>query len=284
MKRTLVILILVFSGACRQTLTDWEWQQSPPLPVIEALITDSLKQHYVKITYSTSLGNDSIYNYTIEPNAKVYLTHLGKNIIDTFLFENGEYRSTLKAYTNGEYRLDVKIGSNNYSATNTLTNDWDLAVDTIYSKFKETADRFNNYGQFYFGSKRYIFTGDSVYSVYFTAGLPTNNKSFYRAELFRNKSKYKNPKVIYILGTEFLNGVVENQEIPASFILGDTVGVLLYKISEKTFRFYESMRQLNDYEGGIYSPPPGQTYSNFDKNVLGFFECSSQKYYEHKIK
>lgn len=276
MKR--LFILLIFFQSCRQPIDDFKFNEIEPSLIIEALVTDSLTHHKVKLSYSASLNNETTPNYTIEKNASIVVQNLSTNKIDSFKFDKDtqKYISNLIAFKPNEpLKMIVSINGKSYEAYNMIPTSDSVSIDTIYSEFVQQAEEFNSYGQFYFSNKRYIFTGDSIYRVKISAYMGNQVNSYFRAELFRNSFQYKNSKQIFILNNELIGGTIERVQIPGYFLEKDTASVLFYKISKETFRYYESLRQLNDYEGGLFTPPPGKVFTNFNKNAIGFFEASS---------
>ena len=279
MKLIKSLLIFFLACSCTKILNDYEVKTNGPEIIIEGVIIDSLTSHYVKITKSGTFENTTATSQIVE-NAFVTIEEEGGKTDTLKYTERGIYKSAKWAGTPGKtYYLKAVVEGKMFTAADKMPINFGFSVDSFYSKFAEFAPRFNNYGQFNFSDKRYIFTNDSVFKVFLNGRFENTENGFYRGEMFRNSYIYRNPKILLLFNTQYFSGKISDIEIPAGFIRNDTVSFHIYTISPVSYRFYQSFRQLINYEGGIFSPPPGNPVSNISGG-FGLFEASRiKKYY-----
>lgn len=277
MKKYLQIGLLIFCiCGCKKVLTNFEINKSQPQIVVEGLVTDSATKHYVRLSYSSDFYSNENTKYI--DNAQIYISD-NQGFADTLKYDSDGYYRTGKwsGIPGNTYYLDIYINNSHISATDVMPSNFGFLPDSITIVFKEKAPTFSNYGQYNFGNIQYIHPGDSVFNVQFSGKFNDERPSYYRADLYRNSYKYSNPNTFFLFNTIVLEKDISKIDIPGAYISSDTVNIFIYRISSASFYYYTSLRQLNIYEGGIFSSPSGNPVNNIKGNALGFFETSRIK-------
>lgn len=250
--------------------------------VIEALITDSVQNHYVKVSNSADFYSTKGLEYISTANIRIFEDNILK---DSFEYnQNGYYYSSSKwkAEPAKNYKLQVQVGNKTYTAYQKLPPQVDFVIEKYIISYNTRAENYkitlNQYQDRYFTLKGYIQVGDSLYKIKISATYKTCPECFYRLDIYRNDSKFRKQDVFFVLNNEILNGSFTDLEVPGYFLKGDTVSAIVYNTNKEVFKFYQSIITSKNYEGGLFSPPPGNPTSNFDNNeIIGFFECASAK-------
>jgi len=271
-----ISMLIFFTWGCKKVLTNFDINDSQPQIVVEGLVTDSATVHYVRLSYSADFYSAEKTKYI--DNASVYISD-NQGFTDTLKYDtNGYYRTGKWAGIPGNtYYLDIYSNNIHVSAADVMPASFGFKADSISILYKEKAPTFNNYGQYNFGNIRYIFPGDSVFNVQFSGKFDGERPSYYRADLYRNTYKYSNPNTFFLFNTIVLEGYISKIDIPGTYIASDTVNILIYRVSAASFYYYASLRQLNIYEGGIFSSPSGNPVNNIKGSALGFFEAARVK-------
>jgi len=260
------------------------------LMVVEGLITDEYKQHYVKLTRTTAVGKisegepvtsatvivtDDLQNeYTFsEMSPGYYLT-------DSMIFQPGQFY-TLRIITSGDSYISTPMELR-------ATHD----IDRVYSELQYLPVQGTDLLKL-------------GYQVYFDSYDPTNSTKFYRWEyyetwetLFPRRFDYpmvvnKNCWVDHRSSRIYIDNTTSTQEAiieqyPLVFIGTETArldvkySLLLkqYAISEEEYWYWEHIRDLNQEVGGLYEPIPSALPGNMmsenhpEIDVLGFFSVS----------
>lgn len=260
------------------------------LMVVEGLITDEYKQHYVRLSRSTPVGQisdgDPVTGATVSVTDDLHSefffteTQPGYYTTDSMRFPPGRY-----------YTLRIITTSDTY-----ISSPMELRmthpIDTVYSELQSLP----------------VQGSDLVkhgYQVYFDSYDPTNNTGFYRWEYYEtwetrfprnfmypwvvNKNCWVEDRStkIYIENTSSKQEAII-EKYPLVFIgtetprLGVKYSMLLkqYAISEEEYLYWENLRDLNQEVGGLYDPIPAALPGNMmsethpETDVLGFFSVS----------
>jgi len=222
--------------------------------VIEAEITDELKQHQVKITKSadyfsntpapavtgaivTITDGTNTYNLT-ETTAGIYLT------------------DSIRGIPGNTYTLSANISGEMYEATgymftcpvmdsiNFAINEWDEELINVLIYAQEPGDEVNHYA--WKAYKNDTLVTDTLREVTFSD------------DLFINGS--------YVSG-------VEVQYIEA--VPGDTIMLEMLSIEESYYDFILKVMSETDWDGGPFDGPPANFYGNISNEALGFFAVYS---------
>jgi len=283
--KILNLLILFLSFSCTVDVSDIVFKESEKRIIIDAVFTDDIKFNYVSVSYSSHFDKKIIIEN--EDNAKITVVDMETNIADTLKnISNGQYAFSNQfiALENHRYKLKVQINNSVYESIASCPQKIDNEIKDFRSKFQEKAQNFKNYGQYNFGDKKHIFLGDSVFIVKANAYFNGNQESYFRGELYRNSDKYINPNIFFIFSGLLFKNEINEIEMPGSFKSKDILNMYIFQTNKTTFKFYENLRLLSNYEGGFYSPPPGNPNSNISNNSLGLFEISLVKKFAFEVK
>lgn len=116
-KALYIFLILILFG-CTTPIDIFDFSDAEKKVVIDGYITDALKSHEIKISYSSTFNSDGIYIQEYEEAAVVVLLdELGNQIVFEH-DEKGLYKSSLfQAQFDVNYELKVTIDESVYSST-----------------------------------------------------------------------------------------------------------------------------------------------------------------------
>jgi hypothetical protein len=260
------------------------------LMVVEGLITDELKQHYVTLSRSAAVGQ--IGEGAPVSAATVIVTD---NMQNQYFFneqEPGYYTTDSMRFQPGSiYSLRVITGDDSYVST-PMELRATHPIDTVFSELQSLPVQGSNLMKL-------------GYQVYFNSYDPTNSTKFYRWEYFETwETKYpRNFLLPWVVNNNcwvedrsyriYLENTTPKQEAifenyPLVFIgtetprLGVRYSLLLkqYAISEEEYWYWENLRDLNQEVGGLYDPIPSALPGNMksenhpEMDVLGFFSVS----------
>lgn len=223
--------------------------------VVEGFLTDIFEEQKVRVTYTLPLS-DSL-SCEVVPNAKVMIySNSGDTVFLTYK-EDGWYKSApFSAQITKQYTLEVQIG--------------DFVTKSVSDCLPG-----QQLDSLYFKRYRLSVGKDTVYHIYFNAGLTDPNiNRYYMVEVFRNKKKLTEGDEVWTFSDKNLTSL-SNIEIPAETHLGDTVDVELHSLTAPMFHYF------SQYSEVIFSDIiVNQNYREnppimFDQKVLGYFKVSS---------
>lgn len=280
--KKIILLFIFFTVSCVENISDITFKQSNKKIVIDALFSDNYLYNKVILNYSTQFN----YQNKIEKisHAIVIIKNITENTFDTLILKSeGIYVPKNKSFIakpNQEFELNITLDGSFYKSKSKCETKVGFEIEDLSSNFSEIAKPFKNYSQFNFSEKRYIYTGDSVYTISSNGRINNKENNYIRGEIFRFKDKYKNPNLFFIFDTEKLKDEINNINPPGSFLRNDLITIAVFGINEATYKYYQTLRQLTNYEGGFFSPPPGNPTSNIDNGGLGLFDVCLIKEYK----
>jgi hypothetical protein len=251
MKHILLIIYstTIFSGC--ETIVDFpESPNSKTIPVIEAILTDQLTNHYVRVSYSASLTDTSA---SIPLNDATIRVIAGLNdTINYTCISKGWYKSEpYKATPNVNYTLEV-------------------CIDTIVYKSTGKIIEMNGIDSLYF---RYA--NNSSYYVYMDAGITDPDVvHYYLINAKRNDTLITKGSEIWMINDKYTYSL-NKIPIPYIFKESDTVSIELHSISKEMFDYYYFLGieifAVNFMNMGYANNPK----SMFEPDALGYFQLSA---------
>jgi hypothetical protein len=245
----------------------WKLKSHPDMLVVESVITNEQKQHFVHLTLTNSYFDSSI----IKPvtGATVEIKEGTNNFTFTesspgWYFSDQEFAGTpLKTY---QLSINLKTEINGlyeYSAISTMPEG--ITIDSINCeiyKMPEFSGLVDN-------------KDTTLLAIAYFGYEPTSPGNYYLNKVYKNGILLQGtPKEYQIYSDEYANGNYTHLSIYNKNISpGDTIRFRLYSIEKSFYKFIEGIQNI-DLSGNAYSMsgPPANAVGNIsDGKALGFF-------------
>jgi hypothetical protein len=267
-----VILIATFFTACDSPF-DLNIDQAPTRVVIEGLITDEAKQHYVKISTTKEYGTagaspiikDAVVEVVDEQGNVYVFTHnnTGESDLDGYYFSAifaGEIGNT--------YTMTVQLEGNVYAASDELlrvTNVDSLAVK-INEDVRDIAPE----------DLPDDIDPDEFYEVFFYAKEPQETKDYYLFKYYKNGEILKDSDTeISFAEDTFVGEDIHDIATAGFFALEDSATVEFYSLTREGFVYYTDMFNVLNNDGGMFGAVPSNPRTNLTGGALGYFQTSA---------
>jgi len=254
--------------------------QAPPQVVIEGLVTNEIKQHYLKISQTTDF-----YASGQSPrvsNAQVLVTDDQGNSFPFLEQEDslGLYLSDqpFQGIEGRTYTLEVTLNGQMYKSTETLMRVTKIdsliyEIDEEEMKWKE--DHPDQVDEEDVG--RY-------YIVRMYTKEPQDTEDYYLFKFYRDGDlqNYFGEDIYYAEDTfvrEEINGIEANDW----YRPGEVARVEMYSLTRNAYLFYADLDITLNNDGGLFSPLPSNPRSNISNGALGIFQVSAIDAAEIKI-
>ena len=241
--------------------------QMEPKVVIEGLITNAFKNHYVKVSFtkefyqsgSTYRIVDAVVVVTDEDNNTYAFTHNPNNheLLDGYYLSDIAFAGEVGK----EYTLTVTYNGQIFQATDQL-----LPVTTIDSLgIRLNTDELEDPE-----------VPGRVFEVLFYAREPQDRIDYYLFKFYRNGAiVHESESDIYFAEDKFLGENIDDLPIADFYAIGDTVKVEMYSLSKNGFIYYTDMFNVLNNDGGMFGPIPNNPRNNISNGALGYFQTSS---------
>lgn len=260
------LLLLTTLVACEETI-DLDPDQVESVVVIEGLITNQEKYHYIRVTetvdfYSTGtptpittasvvVTDDSGNTYPFEHNQS------GQDEFDGYYFPASPFAGVIGR----SYTMDVVYNGEAYVATDHLyavTAIDSLEVIVNEDEFEDPDDP--NY----------------FYEVLFYAKEPQETEDYYLFKFYRNDSLILDDETdIYFSDDQVLAEQINGIPTAGFYTKGDTAVVEMYSISKQAFIYYNDLINLLKSDGGMFGSPPVNPRNNISNGAMGYFQTSA---------
>ncbi len=257
MKNTLIALTtLLLLNACFYERVDLDYNvDENKKVVISSFITTLNEAQFVRVSYTANyLGNDSQEGIS---NAKVFLK---TDLVSIELTEQspGYYYLPLdwEVEYNAVYNLEVKIGDQEYTATQRLRKCPE--VENLHAVFIEDEDPDEDeepgYYTLLFSIKDSPEEGDGYYLLDYNAN--DTETSF-------NNANYAED--------EYWNGqYLQDIDLETEYNLGDTVVFDFHSVGLDAINFFEDISS-EIYRDSPFDPPPANVSTNIEGGAIGYF-------------
>jgi hypothetical protein len=243
----LIMVVLVFAS-CEKVI-NIDLNDSMPVLVIEANVTDEDRPQLVSVTRTKSVS---------DPNSPVSVVNAEVSIADdegkVYLLNPvspGNYATNAFIGVPGKtYHLKVSVDGKEYTASSTMP-----ALIAIDSMRIGTSN----------------FAGVESKSIEVIYNDPEEFKNFYRYKLSVNGNMSKN---IFVYNDEFTNGRTVYRELidfEIGIDPGDSVAIQMECIDKNIYRYWSGLAQ-NQNRGGA-STTPANPVSNISNGALGYFSA-----------
>jgi len=244
-----------------------ETDQQDPQIIVEALLTNEFKQHFVKISETTDFYASG-QTPTISDATVLITDDWGNSFIYAEDQEDpGRYLSEIpfQGEVGVTYSLIIVINGQTISSSETM-----LRVTTIdsltYSIDEEEKKYLEDHG---IGRGRY-------YEVLLYTKEPQDTEDYYLFKFYRNGEilNYDGEDIYYAddeVIQENIDGIVFNDW----YSKDEVAGIEMYSLSRNAFLFYADLEITLNNDGGLFSPLPTNPRTNLVGNALGLFQVSA---------
>jgi hypothetical protein len=232
------LLAVVLIWGCEEPI-ELDVDQTPPQCVIEGLITDELKDHYIKISTSTDFYSDSE-----PPRVSGASVRVSDDRQQAYVFienetEPGLYTARFQGEVGRTYSMQVVLPTGEtFTASDQM-----YPVASVDSLTQETTDY-------------YLF-------------------KFYRNDTLQN---FDSETGLFYADDELIGGYIYGLEAPAYFRQGDVATFDWYRISREAYLFYYDLDNTLNGDGGMFGPSPTNPRTNIrgeGAEGFGLFQVSA---------
>ncbi|MBL3655259.1 DUF4249 domain-containing protein [Fulvivirga sediminis] len=240
-------------------------QTTEPKVVIEGLVTNESKRHYVRVTktvdFYSEKGSVPVYNASVMVSDNQGNTYNYSYQANT---EGGGYYYSDDIFA-GEvgvaYTLNVALDGEEYSGRDSLRRV--TPIDSLGVRFdQEEFDDPEDEGRYY--------------EVLLYIHEPQETEDYYLFRYYLNGSTFKDETSdIYVSDDSFLGENIDGLATPGWFALNDSVTVEMYSLTLTGYKYYADLNNLLNNDGGFFGSPPVNPQTNISNGAMGFFQVSS---------
>ena len=272
MKKILYFLsVIVLFASCEETIT-LDPEQSQPMVVIDALLTNKMTNHHVKITTSTGFYTSG--QTPAVTDATVQITDDEGNAFD-FVQEgdnSGFYLSQAQfaGIPGHTYKLVVNIAGEIYEAEETLMSV--TPIDSLSFDVDEDERDFQS------DNPNDVDDGDEgrFYDVFLYTKEPQETEDYYLFKFYRNGEFLNDEGTdLYYSDDEFLQEEINGVTFSEYYAVDEVAGIEMMSLTRNAFVFYSDLDITLNNDGGLFSPIPTNPRSNISNGALGLFQVSS---------
>ena len=264
--RSTIYIPILFLGifiSCEEPITI-DTDQAPSQIIVEALLTNEMKQHHVKLTETADFY--AVGETPRISDAMVTVTDNHGNIFDYHEEEPGVYLSTeaFSGVVGDVYSLSIIIGDETFTATEEL-----LPITTIDSLTFEVFEDDDD-------DDIELRPGTTAYEVFLYTIEPQDEDNYYLFKFYRNGIWLnEDGEDITVTDDVAVGEEIECIEIPYIYFPGDTARVEMYSLTRQEFIFWSDVASLIFSDGGVFAPLPANPRSNISGGALGVFQVSA---------
>ncbi len=290
------LLVFILLGSCVDPFNAGTLNYENAL-VVEGIITNETKQHQITITRTSRVNETKL---TPEEHATVVLKTRGSTSITLTEAAPGIYKTPYMAGIIGAaYSLLVTTSQGDRYASEEVTMKGSPPIDNIYAQYI-TDNPYLGLGiQIYLDSKDdknsthyYRWEYESTYEI--LTPFPSKfrwtggNTLTIRTVEVNNCWATDSSKTIMIQSTtNFSEDKVTG--FPIKFIAGESPELVIkysilvkqYAMSEKTYRFWQQLKEINEQQGSLFDNQVGKVVGNISSvdgkgaSVIGYFDASA---------
>jgi len=259
-------LLLMVPAACDVPF-ELDEDQTPPVMVIEAQVTDVAHINYVKLSTTVSFYYQG--DVPLVTDAVVTVAEEGGNIF-TYSHNPGGSPDSV-----GYYLPDVPFsGKEGLTYTLSVTHDGAIysASDVMAApnKIDSLSYQVNPFMEFFDPEE------EDKHELLLYAKEPQGIKNYYMFRFFKNDSVYRSyENDVYIAEDVALGEDINGLPSPVLYAQKDTAIVNILSVSRYAYVYYFDLQLALNNDGGMFSPPPANPNNNLDNDALGFFLVAS---------
>lgn len=262
-----IVLMAVIFVSCDEPI-ELDPEQTPPLVVIEAQVTNKPGYQYVKVSRSTPF-------YHIGPTPRITDAQVSvaddEGEVHTFVHnprnhpDSSGYYLPAVPFTGGigrTYSLTVQAGDNVYEASDRMTRV--TTIDSVSFRLNENQQEDPK-------------EPGKIYELLVYAREPQDEENYYLFRYYRNDTLVVfNPNDIYYSNDDLLGENIDGIPSPVFYGENDTARLEVYSLSRRGYIFYNDLFSLlNNDAGGMFGPIPSSPRTNLSNGALGFFQVSA---------
>ena len=252
--------------SCEETII-LDLDQAKAGVVIDGLVTNVAGTSYVKISKTagfyesgpTEKITSAIVRLVDDKGVQTVFTHNpeGSKEYEGVYLPNPNFKGGVGRI----FKLTVTIGSQVYEAQDELLTI--TKIDSVGYRINATQEEDP--------AKE-----GEIYEALLYTREPQETKDYYLFKFYRNDSLtyFKNGEV-YFANDEGIGEAIDGFQSPVYYSLKDTATVEMYSLTRNGFLFYNDLNNLNNGDGGMFSPPPANPRTNWSNGALGFFQVSA---------
>ncbi|MCU0369418.1 MAG: DUF4249 domain-containing protein [Cyclobacteriaceae bacterium] len=259
LRYSLLIFMFILLG-CEETII-LDIDQAPTRVVIEAVLTNRLKDQYVRVSRTADFYSTGTPEKV--SNARVKVTSNDGEEFEYAQISAGLYipKIPFEGEIGKTYTLSVTVDNIVYTSTDEL-----LRVAPIDSLGYRPFQGFDPNQD----------TEEDVYELLLYFKEPRETKDYYLFKFYRNDSLvYNTPNDIYVTSDEALAESINGFPSPVTYSLSDTARLEMFSLSRYGYIYYTDLTNLLFSDGGLFGPVPANPRSNFNNGALGFFQVSA---------
>lgn len=256
----ILIAILIFFTACEETI-ELDPLQVEPRYVVESLITDQEKQHFVKLSKTTGFY-DSGKTPRID-NASVKVTTDQHTYDFNYDAEKEMYISAeaFAGVANQEYMLQIDVDGFQITARDMMPS-YTQIEDLTWSIDDDEKEDPEDPGYFY---EMLVFAKE-----------PQDTRDYYIFKFYRNDSIQNfDGRSVYFADDDMVKESINGLPAPVFYKEGDKATFEIYSVSREVYVFYADLNNVITNDGGMFSPQPANPRNNLSGDALGIFQVSS---------
>ncbi len=253
---------------------DLNIEQTPAKVVIEGLITNESKRHYVRVSTTKEYGksgaspivNDAIVTVVDDQGNEFDFIHndTGESDLDGYYFPATAFAGQI----GNIYTMTVQLDGSTYTASDELLRV--TAVDSLSVEVNEDIRDLDP------ANLPHNIDFDEFYSIFFFAKEPQDTKDFYLFKFYKNGELVKDSETdIYFAEDTFVGENIYDIEGAGLYALEDTATVEFYSLTRAGFVYYTDMFNVLNNDGGMFGAVPSNPRTNITGGALGYFQTSA---------
>ncbi len=263
MKYTFIVLLMISTSCLEPFEIDSNSFESKI--VIEALITDQIQNHYVKISRTIDFNQggktpsveNALVKVTVDDGSVINYLHNPRQHADS----SGFYLSEIifGGQVGRTYALEVDVDGVIYSAAEQMHPV--MQIDSLVYRLEPDPDKE---------------TTVDYYELLLYSREPQDSEDFYLFEFYQNgELQNENNEDVFVADDVALAGEINGLEAPFEYLLGDTAKVSIYSLTRQSYLFYFDLVNVLQNDGGMFSPPAANPRTNLSNGALGLFQVSA---------
>jgi len=258
-----LIITLITLSACEETIV-LDTAQTEPIYIVEGLITNQNKNHYVKLTKSVGFYDEvkvpPVTNAVItvsDDKGSQYPFQYDSN--DSTYYSVDEFQGII----GNIYSLNIQVDGDQITASDTLkrVTPIDAVLWRIDDDEKEDPEKEGYY-----------------YEISLTAKEPKETTDFYLFNFFRNDTiqRFDSQTGVFVADDIFVQENIDNFPAPVFYKENDTARFEMLSLTKIAYKYYSDLSFLLNNDGGMFSSIPANPHTNLQGALAtGYFQASS---------
>lgn len=267
------LILLLLCASCDSAF-DINVDQAPTKVVIEGLITNESKRHYVRVSTTKEYGTSGAS--PVATNATISVTDNQGNEYDFIHNDTGDSNldghyfpiTPFAGIIGNTYTMNVELDGNIYTAADEL-----LRVTTVDSLSIKIDEDLRDLDPEDFPID---IDPDELYEVFFYAKEPQETKDYYLFKYYKNGEILKDSETdISFAEDTFVGEEIFDIATAGYFALDDSATVEFYSLTRESFVYYTDLFNVLNNDGGMFGAIPANPRTNLTGGALGYFQTSA---------